>query len=168
MSYREKQSILMIGIQLAILASYCVYVLGQMRGGAASLDNLRAWAIIMLVFIGLGVGATIVLQILFHILLSVGTAVKTRMETGRVDNGELEQSLEAEMMEDERDKLISLKSSQVGFAAAGIGFVAGLVTLVAGYPPGVMLNVIYLSFAGGSILENAAQLYFYRRGVRHA
>lgn len=167
MSYQEKQSILMIGVQLAILAGYCVFVLSAMREGTASLDDLRFWAVVMLVFIGIGVAAIIVIQILFHILLSIGAAVKTQITTGHVDEGELEQTLELEMVEDGRDKLISLKSAQVGFIAAGVGFVSGLLTLVAGYAPGVMLNVMYLSFAGGSILERAAQLYFYRKGVRH-
>ena len=42
MSYKEKQTIVMIGTQLAILICYCVYVLGQMRDGAASLDIQEA------------------------------------------------------------------------------------------------------------------------------
>lgn len=167
MSYKEKQAVLTMVSQLAILACYCAVAAGQIRSGDASLDDMKFWAVLMLVFIGIGIAATIVIQILFHILLSIGTAVKTQIVTGGVDEKELERSIKQEMVEDERDKLIGLKSSQVGYIVAGVGFVTGLLTLVAGYAPGIMLNAAYLSFAGGAVLEAAAQLFFYRRGVRN-
>ena len=31
----------------------------------------------------------------------------------------------------------------------------------------LMLNILFLSFSGGAILEGVVQLYFYRRGVTH-
>ncbi|NTW89170.1 MAG: hypothetical protein HGB26_08690 [Desulfobulbaceae bacterium] len=65
-------------------------------------------------------------------------------------------------------KLIELKSMQVGFLFAGIGFVAALLSLVLDYSPAVMLNIMFLSFSGGSLLEGFAQLYLFRKGVGHA
>jgi Na+-driven multidrug efflux pump len=66
------------------------------------------------------------------------------------------------------DKLIELKSTRVGFAIAGVGFVAALLALILNYSPAVMLNVLFISFCAGSILEGFTQLYYYRRGIRHA
>ena len=69
------------------------------------------------------------------------------------------------MVVDEMDKLIELKSLRIAFALSGIGFIAALVSLVLNYPPSVMLNIIFLSFTIGSMIEGMVQLYFYKRGV---
>ena len=68
---------------------------------------------------------------------------------------------------DERDRLIGLKSMRFGFAIAGIGFVSGLLTLLFDYAPAVMLNIMFVSFSLGSILEGIVQIYYYRKGVNH-
>lgn len=121
----------------------------------------------MLVFIGIGVAATIVIQIVFHILLSISIAVKGKIQNQDLDDKEIEKQIDAEMVEDEMDKLIELKSNQIGFILAGIGFVAGLVTLAFNAPPAVMLNILFISFSAGSLLEGFAQLYYYRKGLAH-
>jgi len=54
---------------------------------------------------------------------------------------------------------------RVGFVVAGIGFIAGLVSLLLGYSAAVVLNILFFSFSGGSVLEGFTQLYYYRRGV---
>jgi len=76
----------------------------------------------------------------------------------------IETTIKQEMVEDERDKLIELKSLRVGFILAGIGFIAALLCLVLGYPPVLMLHILFFSFFTGSIFEGFSQLYFYRRG----
>ena len=119
----------------------------------------------MLVFIGVGIAATIVIQIVFHILLSIGIAVKESIKNGNCEDQEIENKIQLEMVEDEMDKLIKLKSLRVGIIIAGIGFVASLVTLVLNYPPLIMLNLLFISFSTGSILEGFAQLYYYKRGI---
>ena len=121
----------------------------------------------MLIFIGIGVAASIVIQIIFHILLSISIAVKKELRGEKTDDKEIEKSIKSEMVEDEMDKLIELKSNRVGFVLAGIGFVAALVSLVLNYSPAVMLNILYITFALGSLFEGFAQLYFYRRGVKN-
>ena len=71
------------------------------------------------------------------------------------------------MVEDEMDKLIGLKAMRISFAVVGIGFIAALVSLVLNYSPAVMLNIMFVSFGIGSMVEGITQLYFYRRGVRN-
>ena len=167
MSYQEKRTIVSISTGILILAAYCIYAFGKYQSGAIAADDMKAWAGIMLVFIGIGVISAIVIQIVFHILLSITIAVQERVRTGRCDNKEIEKTIGAEMVTDEMDKLIELKSMRVGFIIAGIGFITALVTQLLNYPPAVLLNVAFISFSAGSLLEGLAQIYFYRRGIRN-
>jgi hypothetical protein len=147
-----------------ILAAYCLYAFGRYSSGVIAEGNLKFWAGTMLVFIGIGVVAMIILEIVFHIVLSIGIAVQDRA----CDEKEIDRRIEATVIEDEMDKLIELKSSQMGFVLAGVGFVGALILLVLGYSTVVMLNVMFLSFLVGSLVEGAASLYFYGKGVGNA
>lgn len=167
MSYQVKRTIVSITMGALILAAYCLWALGKVRLGAAVLDDLKFWASAMLVFIGIGIGATIVIQIVFHILLSVGIAVKKQVQNGKCDDKDVEKEIKLEMVEDEMDKLIALKSMRVAFVIAGIGFVAALASLVLNFSPAAMLNILFVTFSLGSIVEGIAQLYFYKRGVQN-
>jgi hypothetical protein len=161
MSYQSKKTVTsMVGGAL-VLAAYCIYAFGRYSSGAIAEGNLKFWAGTMLVFIGIGVVGIIILQIMFHIALSIGIAVKDRA----CDEKEIDKRIEATVIEDEMDKLIELKSSQIGFVLAGVGFVGALILLVLGHSTVVMLNVMYLSFLVGSLMEGAASLYFYGKGV---
>jgi hypothetical protein len=167
MSYQEKRTITSIVTMALVLAAYCIYAFGKYQAGAVVPGDLKFWATTMLVFIGIGIIAGIIIQIVFHILLSIALAVKEKVRDANYDDKEIERSIEVEMVEDEMDKLIELKSTRVSFFLAGIGFVAGLISLVLKYSPAVMLNIMFISFSAGSILEGVAQLYFYRRGIAH-
>lgn len=161
MPYQSKKTITSMVVGALVLIEYCIYAFGRYSSGAIAQGNLKFWAGTMLVFIGIGVVATIILEIVFHIALSISIAVKDRA----CDEKEIDKRIEATVIEDEMDKLIELKSSQIGFVLAGVGFVSALILLVLGYSTVVMLNVMYLSFLVGSLVEGAASLYFYGKGV---
>ena len=165
MSYQEKKTIVSILTGILVLAAYCIYAFGKYNAGAVASDDMKFWAVTMLVFIGIGIVASIIIQIIFHILLSITIAVKEEVQNGKCDDKEIEKTIGLEMVEDEMDKLIGLKSMRIGFAIAGIGFIAALVSLVLDYSPTVMLNILFVSFSAGSLIEGFTQLYFYRRGV---
>lgn len=164
MSYQTKRTATSMVSGALVLAAYCIYAFGRYSSGTIAEGNLKFWAGTMLVFIGIGIAVTIILEIIFHIGLSIGIAVKER----GCDEKEIDKRIEATMIEDEMDKLIELKSSQIGFVLAGVGFVSALVLLVLGRSTVVMLNVMYLSFLVGSLMEGAASLYFYGKGVSNA
>ncbi len=165
MSYQVKRTITNILTGVIVLAAYCFYAFSRYQSGLLAPDDLQSWAQIMLIFIGVGIAAAIVIQIVFHILLSIGIAIKEKIKNGSCDDQEIEKTIELEMIEDEMDKLIELKSLRVGFIVAGIGFVASLIALVLNYPTMIMLNLLFISFSTGSILEGFAQLYYYKRGI---
>lgn len=164
MSYQQKRTVTSMVAGALVLAAYCLYAFGRYRAGTAGAGDLRFWAGSMLLFIGIGIAATIVIQIVFHILMAISIAVKERSR----DEKEINRRIEAAVVEDEMDKLIGLKSSRAGFIVAGVGFVGALVSLVLGYPPAVMIHILFLSFSLGSLGEGFVSLYLYRNGVRRA
>jgi hypothetical protein len=165
MSYSEKRSIVSIFAGIAVLVSYGIYVCGKVRAGMAAPDDLKFWAGAMLLFIIIGIAANIVIQIVFHILLSMSIAIREEVKTGHSDDKQIEKKIAAEIIEDEMDKLIELKSLRVGFAVAGAGFVTALIFAYLGSSIDIMMNIIFFSFSGGSIIEGFSQIFFYRRGV---
>jgi len=165
MSYQEKKTIVSIVSGALILAAYFFYTSSRYQSGAVAPGDWKFWASAMLIFIGIGIVVSIVIQIIFHILLSISIAVQKKIQDENVEDKAIDKSIKAEMVEDEMDKLIELKSLRVGLFLAGIGFVASLVSLVLGYSPAVMLNILFVSFSGGSLLEGFTQLYYYRRGL---
>ncbi len=167
MSYQERRIIVSILSGALIVAAYCIYAFGRVQAGLADAADLKFWAATILIFIGIGIVASIIIQIVYHILMSIGIAIQEKMLDEQADDKEIEKSINAAMTEDEMDRLIELKSNRVGFFAAGAGFVAALVALVLGSSAALMLNILFFSFSGGAILEGVTQLYFYRRGVTH-
>lgn len=169
MSYQEKRTITSIFTGVAVLAAYCIYAFGKFNSGAVAAGDLKFWAVTMLIFIGIGIAASIVIQIIFHIFLSMTVAYQEKMRNSECDDKEIEKTVEktigAEMVEDEMNKLIELKSTRVGYTVAGVGMIAALLSLVLNYSPAVMLNIMFISFAAGSLIEGFSQLYFYRRGI---
>lgn len=163
MSYQEKRTVVSIVSGLALLAAYCIYAFG--RAGMANLDNLKFWANTMLIFIGIGVAAMIVIQIIFHILLSIAMAVKQKLNDETCDDKEIEQSLKSDMVEDEMGKLIEMKANRIGYAFVSAGFVAGLVSIALGASAVVMLNIAFLSCMVGSVADGLMQMRYYHRGI---
>ena len=163
MSYQEKKAVANILAGILVVAAYCIYVFGKYRSQAVGLDDLRFCGVTMLIFIGIGIVAGIVIQILFHILLSVSIAVKE----GNQDGKKIEKAVESTMIEDEMDRLIELKSMRAGFVVCGVGFIAALVSLVLNWPAGIMLNILFLSFSLGPLVEGMLSLHYYRAGVRN-
>ena len=197
MSYKEKQTIVSILSGLLLLVIYSFYALSKVQSGVAAPNDMKFWATAILTFIVIGIVATIIIQIIFHILLSISIAVKgevqkeiqkeiqKKIRTHETQNDsqidrqpdshykdpcneqDIEKTIALEMVEDEMDKLIELKSMRVGFAIAGIGFVLSLISLVLDYAPAVMLNIAFFSFSIGSMIEGIVKLFYYKRGIQN-
>jgi hypothetical protein len=167
MSYQEKRTIVTIVTGMIILAAYCIYAYIKLKSGIIDGGDVRFWAVTIMAFIGIGIVVNIVIQILFHILLSVSVAVKKAVHDEQCDGKEIDKIVNSEMVEDEMDRLIGLKSLRISFAIAGIGFLIGLLSLIMNYSMAVMLNILFLSFSIGSLLEGFSQLYYYRKGIYH-
>ena len=160
MSFNSKKAIASMSAGVFMIIAYITYALG---GSAPASEDLKSWAVAMLVFIGISIVVVIVIQILFHIATAIGIAVKKHER----DRKKIDRRFSAITVEDERDKLISLKSSHISSIVAGIGFVSALVCLAFGASAVLALHVIFGSCAVGSIAEGVASVYFYEKGVRN-
>ena len=144
MYYQQKKTIVSILQAVVLLAVYIIYVVGKVNAGAAAPDDVKFFAVTMLIFIGIGIGVGIVVQVLFHVLFSVSVAVQERDKDGET----IKTAVNAAMVEDERDKMIDLKSMQITFTITMIGFVAGLGMIALGHSVVLMLNMLYLALCG--------------------
>jgi len=170
MYYQEKKTIASIISGLLVLVLYTVYgILKYLEIGENLLNDLKFWATAMLVAIGGGIIAIVIIQIVFHIILAIANEVAK--EVSKKANGEKSkhtyEGFEIAEQEDEMDKLIALKAMRNSFIVIGVGFVISLISLYLGKPPAIMLNIIFLSFSLGSIFEGFSQLCYYRKGVKN-
>ena len=164
MEYPQKKSMVMIAQTIAVLAVYGIYVFGRLNNGTVGWEDTHFFAVTMLKFIGIGILITIVIQVLFHVLLSVSVAIKEHLK----ENQEIDSAIKAAMVEDERDKMIELKSTRVAAIAFMAGFIAGLALLALGHPAAMMLNVVFFVGGLGKIGEEVVKLIYYRAGGQNA
>lgn len=163
MTYQTKKTITSLVASLIILVSYCLSIYNYYKAGNIIENDLQFWAKQMVTYIVVGVIVTIVLHIVFHIYLSINLAIKEEIK----DDKTINRKIELEMVEDEMDKLIELKSMRVGYIVVSIGFVTSLVYLAFGGNIVLVLNIMYLSFFVGSLTEGISNLFFYFKGVRN-
>ncbi len=170
MYYKEKRTIASLISGILILAAYSIYGISKYREiGDTLLSDMKFWATAMLLFIGGGIIIIIIIQIVFHIILAISNEVAKEVsrKAGNQGNTETYEELENADLEDEMDKLIALKAMKNSFAVVGIGFMIALLTLCFSMPPAIMINIVFVSFHLGSLLEGFSQLYFYRKGVNN-
>jgi hypothetical protein len=167
MSYQEKRTITGIFSAILILVAYILFILTKFHTGTIHNQDVRFWAGSILIFIGIGIVSAIVIQIVFHILLSISIAVK-ETDYGRNKSKDINKAVMNSMVDDEMHRMIELKSSKSGFYFTGIGFIASLISLVLGFPIAVMLNILFVSWILGWIFEGFMRLNYYRKGLGNA
>ena len=155
MEYRSKRTIGSMVAAILILVAFGIYALS---GAAPALDDLSAWATVMLVFIGIAIVSQIVMQIVFHIAVSIGVTIKEGEDTA-------ERILKSDMIEDEREKRISQKSAHAAYSVVGGVFLVALIMLAFGLEPTFSFLVVFVSFFVSSLVEGCMSIYLAQRGV---
>ena len=108
----------------------------------------RLAAVVIIASIVLNIAGNIITMIIINIL----HAIQTRLEK------------EVRMIEDERDKLIGLKGTQVTYVAFSLGVLIAMLTFVIGQPPLVLFSLIIFFSLLAEICGDLAQFYSYSRG----
>ena len=144
-----------------LIISYVIYALGK---SAPAPNDLKGWAIVALVFIGIGVAAIIAIMILFHIAYAIGIAVKEKMQ-GREPDENVERIMNSSMLEDERDKLIGRKSDRVEHIITGFGFIAALIALACGTSAVIALHIVLGATGGSTLIGGCVNIRYHERGV---
>lgn len=160
MTIKSKRAMTTMIVSAILLITYFLYVFNI---GSQQVETLKSLAFVILIFIGISIISQIIIQILFHIGLAVGIAIKDR----EADTNNIDKTISLSMIDDEMDKLISYKSLKINFICVGAGFLTTLVLLLFGGSAIGMLHILYLSFVIGSIADGGVSIYFYERGFRN-
>jgi len=162
MSFKSKRTLVTLITGIGLAVGYSTYALGR---HAPAAGDIGAWALAMLVFIGGAILASIIIQIAFHIIYSVGVAVRERTR----EDVEVERIIVSDTAEDELDKLIGLKSSRAGYVCTGLGFVVALAALAFLDTSTVAaLHVVMGACFAGALLEGCVSIRLYEKGVGNA
>jgi hypothetical protein len=158
MNYKSKRTLVILITGLALMVGYAVYALGS---AAPMGTDIKAWALMMLVFIGAFVAAQALVQVLFHIALAAEIAVRRRTTA----DGTVEAEMDSLSVEDEMDTRIGLKASSAAYALTALSLPAGLICLALGAPMVAGLHVLLGGLWLGVIIHCALSMYYYERGL---
>ncbi|NJK94742.1 MAG: hypothetical protein HC905_07325 [Bacteroidales bacterium] len=147
MDNKEKQILVTIITLIVIFAGYALYVYQKhIEPDISILNNFQFWGKTFLIFIPVA----IVSQIIIHIVFAIINKIVTNEDMPTIN--------------DERDKLIELKSIRISHWIFTFGFLLSMVTLVLEMPPYVMFITLITSGFISGIVSEIAKLYFYRKG----
>ncbi|MCL2023735.1 MAG: hypothetical protein FWG82_05125 [Oscillospiraceae bacterium] len=158
MSYNSKKTVVSMATGILLAVIYIIYALGDR---APAPDDVKAWAVAMLIFIGIGVTAMIVIMVLFHIAFAIGIAVKEN----DCDDKEVERIVKSSMVEDERDKLIERKSTHIEHTFVGMGLIAALIALACAMSIVAAVHIMLGATIGGMLIGGCQNIYYHERGV---
>ncbi|MFZ5821445.1 MAG: hypothetical protein ACOYYJ_16230 [Chloroflexota bacterium] len=134
---------------LLILGYYLIKLIPMFQQGDLNPDEVfRLAGIVIVASIVLNIAGNIIANIVINIV----HAIQTRSDK------------EVRLVEDERDKLIGLKGTQVSYIAFSLGVLASMLTFVFGQPPLVMFSLIVFFSLLAEIIGNLSQFYFDSQG----
>lgn len=102
--------------------------------------------------------------IISSIVLNIAGNILTNIVINIIHAIQTQSDKEVYMIEDERDRLIGLKGTQVSYIAFSLGVLASMLTFVTGQPALVMFCLIIFFSLLAEIFGDLAQFYFYSRG----
>lgn len=152
MSKQELRTIVFNLISLLTLIIYGLIVYNGYQNGNYDTTNLfQFYARVILIYIPITIVVRIVAAILYEIFFAISTEIK----------GE-EPDLP---VEDEREKLIQLKTMRISLVVFVIGFVMGLGFLALGYSAHYFFLNFILFGTLSEFAETGLYIYYNRRGV---
>ncbi|MBO3697936.1 hypothetical protein [Roseivirga sp. E12] len=146
MSYQEKRSLVNLISAIIVPGIYFWFVFSDSPEIGLNTDELlKFWGTTMITYIPIAIVARIVI----HILFGISNAILTKEKMDKMD---------------ERDRIIELKSKNIGQAIFGIGLVSAMATQALDYSVTALFACIIIGGVVSEIFENSLQLRFYRRG----
>jgi hypothetical protein len=149
MSIRKVSISVSLISSLLILSYYLANLIPMLQQGDLNSQPLFRLAAIVIVA---SVVMNIAGNILAHIVINIIHAIQTQSDK------------EVRMSEDERDRLIELKGTQVSYIVFSLGVLASMLTFVFGQPAPVMFSLIIFAGLVAEIIGDLSQFYFDSRG----
>ena len=149
---------MIIGVAVA-LALFIGYVSYAMSSNAPADGDLGGWALLMLKFIAVCVIAEMAAQALVYVAFTASVASKEK------DERAVKKIIGNEMVEDEMDRHITLRSSHAGYGVAGAGFVFTLVAIAfLDASATFALNILMGAFFLSAMVAVCVSVYMYEAG----
>lgn len=149
MDIKEKRILVSLIGSVLVFLFYALYVYNKHIAGSPEIINdFQFWGKAFLFMIPVA----IVAQIIIHIILAIFAKITTNEDLDIID--------------DERDKLIELKSVKISHYIFLGGFMTAMIWLAIGAQPGLMFILIFSSGFIASTVSEIARLYYYRKGIK--
>lgn len=151
MSMQQRNTVVSLVSFLLVLGYFCLRVFQMVQTTTFTAPNVfQLWGIV----IAAAITITILGTIGATILSAIFYAVRTREEPPK-----------QEYLEDERDKLITLKGTRVAYIVSSLSVLIAMLTFVLDQPPLVMFTLLIGSGLVAQIVGDVYRLFRYRRGV---
>ena len=160
MSYKSRRTLTITITGIILLFAYIIHIVSK---DILNSTDISSVAMTMLWFIGISIVVMIVTQIIFHIIYSIGISIKE----GGCEDGKIDRVLSSTMIEDEMDKLIELKAGRAGYICAGVGVVLTIVALALDVSVPIALNIMFISFVIGCLIEGIVTMCLYEWGIKN-
>ena len=147
MSYKQKSVVISLASHILVLAYFGLKLNQFYQAGPLVPGQIfRLWGVIIVLMI--------LVNIVGNILANIVSSAIQMARTNEVED----------FVEDERDKVIELKSARNAYIVSSICVALSMLAFVLGQPALVMFNLLILSGIVGGIFEDISQLAMYRRG----
>lgn len=148
MDQKERQIVVNLIATIITIGLYVLYVYQKkVAGNSEILNDFSFWGKSFLWLIPVSIVALIIV----HIIYAIINKIVTNEDIPTVD--------------DERDKLIELKSIRISHWIFILGFLTAMGLLAFGLKPYLMFIILFASGLLASIVSELAKLYYYRKGV---
>jgi hypothetical protein len=148
MDMKEKQIIVTLCTSILILGVYSLYVYNKyLAVNPALINNFKFWGKAIIVLMPVA----IIAQIIIHIVFAIINKMVTNEDMPTTN--------------DERDKIIELKSTRVSHWIFTLGFILAMGSQAIDMKPWVMFVTLISSGFVSSIVSELTSFYFYRQGV---
>ena len=146
MTYQEKKSMTIIATSIVLSALYFHRVNQVYVDRGADINPLTFWSGAILLIIPIGIA--------FHVVTQVILAVIYKVTTGESPPS----------IEDERDKLIELKSLRVNHYSFLLGFFVAMLLALRGSSMTIFFVALIISMTVSGLLAEITKYYLYKRG----
>lgn len=148
MEQKEKQVLVSLIASLIIIVFYSLWVYGKyIESNPGIINDLKFWGRSFIVLIPVA----IITQIVIHILFAIINKIVTGEDLSDKD--------------DERDKLIELKSLRVSHWVFVVGFMSAMGAVALGMELWVMFVTLIFSGFLSDLISSSVKIWYYRKGV---
>lgn len=178
MSFKQKNIVVTL-VNFSLILGFYLFRLWQLlqNGNFSPASVFRLWGIVIVLAVVVTVAATILTHIVAAVMGALTTGTRDAFRDfktvpaffGAVKTGDDDAlnkiEITLEDFEDERDKLIDLKGTNLAYSVSSIGGFFAMLSFALGQPPLVMFALLVFFGITAQIVGDVKRLVLYYRGV---